>query len=47
MSERLHCSRVVKYKDQYYVMTRMGFGLSDALRVMSRIVSYALAQKTK
>ena len=34
----------MKYKGQLYVMTRMGFGLNVAPKIMSRIISAVLSQ---
>ena len=36
--------QTVKYKGQLYVMTRMGFGLNVAPKIMSRIISAVLSQ---
>lgn len=41
--DELQRFQTVKYKGQMYVMTRMGFGLSVAPKVMSRIISNVLA----
>lgn len=38
VSDKLKKCQVVKYKGQSYVMTRMGFGLNVAPKIMSRII---------
>ena len=44
VSERLQRFQTVRYKGELYVMTRMGFGLNVAPKVMSKIVSTVLSQ---
>ncbi|XP_067928898.1 uncharacterized protein [Watersipora subatra] len=43
IADKLRRFQAVKYKGRLYVMTRMGFGLNVALKIMSRIVSAVLA----
>ena len=42
VSERLQRFQLVKYRGRSYVMTRMGFGLSVAPKVMSKIITTVL-----
>jgi len=44
VSRSLQKFQTVKYKGKLYVMTRMGFGLSVAPKIISRIISTVLAQ---
>ena len=44
VSKSLQRFQTVKYKGQLYVMTRMGFGLNVAPKIMSRIISAVLSQ---
>ena len=44
VSKKLQRFQTVRYKGQLYVMTRMGFGLNVAPKVMSRIIGAVLAQ---
>ena len=43
VAESLQRFQMVKYKNKCYVMTRMGFGLNVAPKVMSKIVSHVLS----
>jgi len=44
IDEDLWTYQVVKFKDRLYVMTRLGFGLNIAPKVMSKIVEKVLSE---
>ena len=45
MAEELWQCQLVRYKGTVYCLTRLGFGLSSAPRIMSKILKTVLAKK--